>query len=94
MTDPTVPPFAVKRIGEYTTSRAVVSSVGPTAVWIVTFPEAPSPFGTETSSLGVKAASAGAESASASAEAPPMMASRVSFFMLLPRLRWRVEPSG
>ena len=72
--------------GEYATSLAVVSSVGPTAKWTFTLPDAPSPFGTETSSLGVKAANAGAERASASAEAPPMMASRVSFLMFLPRL--------
>jgi hypothetical protein len=51
---------------------------------ILTLPDAPSPFGTETSSLGVKAANAGAAKASASAEEPPMMASRVSFLMLLP----------
>ena len=68
------------------TRRAVVSSVAPTAVWILTWPEALRPFGTETSSRGVKAASAGAESASASVVAPPMMASRVSVLISLPRL--------
>ena len=104
MIKPAVPPFDVKRTGEYATSLAVVSSVGPTAKWTFTLPGGTEPVRHRDVEPGREGGERrGGNSASASAEAPPMMASRVSFLIFLPLVMGenlarggcqRVETSG